>query len=583
MVSVDGTAHGSSPVVVEKPDLAAHAPRLTASPLAIRPQTRHHDVVRSLLPLVITCSLLARCTCGETLTELVPDIDVDDAARALSRQIVGAPTTLVVQVGNRGTGVLELVALVEPADQGFAVASAPDTIRPRLAADVLLTFTPPARGTFAAVLVLQSNDPDEPEVRIPLSGEGGPAILEVTPSDLDFGLVNEGTAMERVLTVANVGFDVLAQLTANLEAGAVFTLDASALPPSLAPGEHALVRVTLLPSASSAAAEDDAGRLLDAVVVARADGDARVPITAGVNLAPVAIAVEALTRLHDVKVNVGRPITIDGSASFDPEDDAFTFTWTLLTRPGGSYAALVGQGQPTTRVTADEVGTYQIELRATDEHGAIGTDVVTLLPRDLAVVLRWQTDAGAACQALDEAACAALAPDERDDVCCGQSDLDLHLVRPGAALGDTGSCPGGCTDAQCGEVGDEHVATCRQTGGDCAWNNKAPEWGAVGRLDDPRLDVDDVRGGGPEVATLDLPGDGTFRVIVHYCNDRIGEPTLATVDVLVEGLLVERAGPELLAQGDAWTATTMVRESGGWTFVSPGGVVDDAPAGLCAP
>ncbi len=539
--------------------------------------------MRTLVPALLTCLLLARCTCGETLTELVPDIDVDPSARELSRQIVGAPTTLIVQVGNRGTGVLELHARVEPLDQGFTIASAPDTIRARLAADVTLTFTPPVRGSFNAALVLQSNDPDEPELRIPLSGEGGPPLLEVSPASVDFGVVNEGATAERLVTVANVGFDVLAELAATLEDGSELTLDASALPSSLAPGEDALVCVLLAPSASSAALEDEAGLLYDALLVSSADGDARVPISAGVNLAPVAIAVEELTRLHSVKVNVGRPYIIDGSESFDPEGDAFTFMWTLLARPAGSFAALVGQGQPTTRLSADEVGGYQVELRTTDEHGAFSSDVVTLLPRDLAVVLRWQTDAGATCQGYDEAACAALPPNERDDVCCGQSDLDLHLLRPGAALGDAGSCPGTSDDAQCTEIGDDSAATCRQDGGDCAWNNKAPEWGASGRLDDPRLDVDDVRGGGPEVTTLDLPEDGAYRAVVHYCNDRIGEPTLATVELYVEGALRASAGPELLAQGDAWTASTMLRESGAWTFVSPPGVVEDAPVGLCSP
>jgi hypothetical protein len=290
-----------------------------------------------------------------------------------------------------------------------------------------------------------------------------------------------------------------------------------------------------------------------------------------------------VTRLHTVKVNAGKPVVVDGSETVDPEGDTFTFDWALRARPDGSFAALVGAGQPTTRVTPDEIGTYEVELRATDAHGASATDTVTLLPRDLALVLRWQTDAAAACQAYDEAACAALPPNERDDVCCGQSDLDLHLIRPGGALGDAGICPAECTDAQCTEAGDEHVDTCRQTGSDCGWQNRAPEWGSPGRVDDPRLDVDDVAGFGPEITSLDLPEDGAFRAIVHYCNDRIGEPTLATVEVYVEGELVETAGPEPLAQGDAWTATTMLRADGAWTFVSPPGVIDDAPAGLCGP
>ena len=125
---------------------------------------------------------------------------------------------------------------------------------------------------------------------------------------------------------------------------------------------------------------------------------------------------------------------------------------------------------------------------------------------------------------------------QREQSCCGQSDLDLHVVQPGGALGDYGSCPVACDPLSCGEFDDAHVDTCRQTGTDCAYANRAPDWGQRGRVDDPRLDVDDVRGDGPEITSLDDPADGAYRVVVHYCSDRIGEPTLATVEIFEDGV-----------------------------------------------
>jgi hypothetical protein len=529
-------------------------------------------------------STVGGCACEERLQKLVPDIALDDSPRHMSRQHVGRPTALDVQVGNRGDANLAMTLRVEPADQGFAIAAAPDTLGAGQAEDIALTFTPPTRGQFHATLVVDSNDPDEPTVEVSLSGEGGPPQLSVVPSSIEFGVVNEGVAAQRTVEVKNVGFDTLTGLSAALEVnGGLFVLDTTELPTGLAADESALVQVQFTATAELALLEDASGFLRDTLLIDTDDtGDERVPVSAAVNLAPTAVAVEMVTRLDAIKVGVGKPVVIDGSDSSDPEADAITLTWSLAERPPTSIAALVSLSGDTTRITTDEVGRYRVQLLVTDAFGASATDEVALLPRDLSVVLRWSTEANSACQALTPEQCAALPADERNDVCCGQSDLDLHLVRPNGTLGDGGVCPAPCTPTQCTELTDDNVA-CRHSGSDCAWNNRAPEWGVEGRIDDPRLDVDDVRGAGPEVISLDLPEEGTYRAVVHYCRDRIGEPTLATVDVFVEGVLAQSVGPELVGQGDAWTAVSLVRTAGLWTFVAPPGVVDAAPADLCAP
>lgn len=535
---------------------------------------------RASLPLLLV--LVGSCRCGEELQSLEADIAVEPAAIDFGPSAVGVQALAGFTVGNRGTGTLTLSATVDPEGQGFAVESAPDSVRPGLGVDGAVRFTPPGRGAVSAALVLSSNDPDTPELRVPLTGQGGPPALEIEPSPIEFGRVNEGEGASLAVHLKNVGLDVLLLQSAALAAGAAFSLDASSLPTPVPPGGEVVVTVALAPAPEHAALLDDTGTLRDRLVVTHGEGVGEAAVTAQINLAPVAVAVELVTRRDVVKVGVGTPVTLDGSETADPEGDPFTFAWAVTERPDTSAMAPVGQGQPTTRVTPDVVGAYRVVLRATDVFGAFSDADVEILPRDLSVVLRWLTGGSAACRAYTEAECASFTESQRRQLCCGQSDLDLHLLAPAGTLGDFGTCPVGCSGADCAELVDDHAATCRQTGSDCGYANRAPEWGSAGRVDDPRLDVDDVRGEGPEIISLDDPADGSYRVVVHYCADRIGEPALATLEIFEAGVSIHTTEPEPLEEGDAWTAATLVRSGSAWQVVAPAGIVEVAPADLCA-
>lgn len=555
--------------------------------LGCLPRGWHPTGMRAAIVLGCLTGLIASCRCGEELEALEADIAVEPSAIDFGPSAVGVTASAGITVGNRGSGRLTLSASVEPEGVGFGVGSAPEEVGAGLAADGAVRFTPVGRAAVSADLVLRSNDPDTPELRVPLQGQGGPPELVIDPTPIELGLVNQGTGASVAVRLINTGLDVMtlrsaALSSATLADGGAFTLDAASVPASVPPGGEVAVTVALAPVAAHAALLDGTGVLRDRLVVTHAEGAAEAPITAQINLAPVAVAVELVTRRDVVKVGVGTAVTIDGSETADPEGDPFSFAWAVTERPGTSAAAPIGQGQPTTRVTPDVVGAYRVVLRATDVRGAFGDADVEILPRDLSVVLTWLTGASAPCRAYTDAECASLPDDQRRQLCCGQSDLDLHLMRPSGTLGDYGTCPGGCDPAQCAELVDDNAATCRQLGGDCAYANRAPEWGTAGRVDDPRLDVDDVRGDGPEIVSIDDPEDGAYRVVVHYCLDRIGEPALATVEILEQGISVHTTAAEPIIEGDAWTAATLVRSGGSWQVVAPSGVVEAAPPGLCS-
>lgn len=117
------------------------------------------------------------------------------------------------------------------------------------------------------------------------------------------------------------------------------------------------------------------------------------------------------------------------------------------------------------------------------------------------------------------------------------TDVDMHLLRPGAAFGD---CPG-----------------------DCFYGNMSPDWGVAGEyLDDPFLDYDDVDGYGPEHMNVQEPQAGVYKVVIHYYADShegvSGGASKATVRVYSYGVLLKEFGPTNLASTDmTWDVCTI--------------------------
>ena len=160
-----------------------------------------------------------------------------------------------------------------------------------------------------------------------------------------------------------------------------------------------------------------------------------------------------------------------------------SYRWALVSRPPASSADPPAPSDAArTRFTPDVAGEYVLRLTVTDDHGETATcDVlVQAVPQEgLRVEVFWNP------------------PDRScDDVggpMCDDTDVDTHLLRPG-------------TEPWFDFAGDCHYANC--TGGGL-------DWGAPGPADDPRLDLDDVEGFGPENINVDRPVPGTYRVGVH--------------------------------------------------------------------
>jgi hypothetical protein len=82
---------------------------------------------------------------------------------------------------------------------------------------------------------------------------------------------------------------------------------------------------------------------------------------------------------EDQEVSVGSTVTLDGSGSFDPDNDALSYSWQLTQLPSGSAAAINPNDQPIVSFTPDIEGTYVATLSVNDGNNEDVTDEVIII------------------------------------------------------------------------------------------------------------------------------------------------------------------------------------------------------------
>jgi hypothetical protein len=425
---------------------------------------------------------------------------------------------------------IESIEVVDDCGGCFLVLDPPAKVLAYDTVEVAVRFRAVRLEVATGTVTITSNDPKAPKHRVFLAGRGSDLrrpCIEVVPTRVDFGFVPAGGIAVSSFVVRSCGTnDLLVDRITIDPPEAPFRITTSTPAPGhpgrLPPGAQASVSLRAeLPRTETGTITAKViieTNVLEVQNVPERPGVVAVPLIALANLPPVAVPGE------DQVIEPWSRVTLDGSASYDqdvPPDDPLRFRWIMVRQPGGSTAELERANTAQPSFWADLTGQYELELVVQDGLGLESEPkrvVVEALPDNaVRIELTWDH------------------PD---------SDLDLHLVRESGMFCD-------CTT-------DVHYRDCGRT----------PNWFPTARGANPRLDVDDQTGFGPE--NINIDGDGPTRMIppgryaigVHYfsSNGNISNwPTdvsNATVRVYLFGLLAGEF-TQALNEHDYWTAATL--------------------------
>jgi hypothetical protein len=140
----------------------------------------------------------------------VPDIDVLPTPHNYGAILVGGNVSQTFAIKNVGSVDLQVsgASLTGGQSGEFAITQggAPFTVAPGATHNLDVRFSPTSAGPKATTLRLTSDDPDESQVDVALSGSGvTPQEIDVSPTPYNYGSVSLGTSAVRTFAVRNLG------------------------------------------------------------------------------------------------------------------------------------------------------------------------------------------------------------------------------------------------------------------------------------------------------------------------------------------------------------------------------------------
>jgi uncharacterized protein YfaP (DUF2135 family) len=430
------------------------------------------------------------------------------------------PYAQTVTVKNVGTLDLQ-VALGMAGDAQFQPAWTDNqfSLAPQQSRDLIINYFAADTLAHRAELRIQSNDPQNAKITVPVSNDdisprivvtdcvrpdgGGDCIPPIDDLLVDFGTVRAGQCKQGTITVDNIG-------------PAPLNVDAPAWQPGSSPD---IAFDGPAPGAFTVNAPDDNGNTNKMVLHFKYCPTMSTSATATLvlnsndpNNPRVLVAFQGGAVIHTPPVCMCNPstieaapldtITLSGAGCSDADGSPLQYTWTVEARPPGSTAPLRNANSRDATFFVDlatnPTTPYVFKVTATNTGGQSASCEYTVfaIPRDaLHVQMVWDTDG---------------------------NDLDLHL------LNQVGSADRAGSNGWFNLVNDCYYRNCAGGGLD---------WGVAGFTpDNPRLDIDNVVGYGPENINIAQPASGRYTVGVHYyCSNGVG-PSHATVRIYCMGV-----------------------------------------------
>ncbi len=442
-----------------------------------------------------------------TVTICEPELEIDPEEYDFTGVHLGESETRSVTIENSGCYPLELttIALGSATTEDFSVETRPDdglVLQQNETTEIEVRYAPDgSEAADVGSIVLDTNDRDEEHVVIPFIAEPVPAQIEVTPDSLHFDALSEGASILKTLTIKNVstgGLLILHRFELITE-GTVF-YKGTIPPDQLAPGGQFFYKIGYAPDDTL----PDTGTLViysndpdpeDAVLSIPLSGDG-----VSTNQCPIADAGE------DQEVEPLARVQLDGTGSSDPDGTVEQYLWTVIDKPSDSRSIPIPMNIAQPNFFFDIAGTYTLQLRVWDNQGMESCEPATVtytaVPGEtIHIQLIWDTP---------------------------NSDMDLHLVRPGGALWD-GLAHGGSDYPV--SYDDCFFSTCKQ---EYEPSGNPVDWSSCGH---PSLDIDDQNGYGPENINLNDPCEGDYELYVHFWDAFDAGPTTAKVRIYVLGEL----------------------------------------------
>lgn len=212
-------ATGSSPeFLVTGDDVGELEIRVGALRLDLIARTANGDIAPAPIGEITTdCvqlpdqnNLLQTVTVGGDVVEtprisITPeDISFGSVQAGLSAQ----QSVTITNTGNTGLGLTNIFVDGTDADVFTVANQCGSSLAPEASCAVDVTFAPSTEGTRNATLTIESTDPENESVSVPLSGKGTLAPtpeISVTPESVDLGRVLSGTSAAAQVTVDNNG------------------------------------------------------------------------------------------------------------------------------------------------------------------------------------------------------------------------------------------------------------------------------------------------------------------------------------------------------------------------------------------